>query len=172
LLARYLEACAGLAVDRIDNTPLIAVDLELTGRDTHRDHIVSMGWAEVDGGRIRIGSSRHLLVVPPPGTERGVGHSAVIHELRDSDVAGARSRPCRPVHRRAGRWSGCSSAELMHPSGIRPACAVGAAPPFIALDTCASSNVCAGAAAPVFRGTSSWTNSVPAACRDMRRTTR
>jgi hypothetical protein len=32
-LARYLETCSGLAVDRIDNTPLIAVDLELTGRE-------------------------------------------------------------------------------------------------------------------------------------------
>jgi DNA polymerase-3 subunit epsilon len=99
-LARYHEACAGLAVDRIDNTPLIAVDLELTGRDRHRHRIVALGWTQVDGGRIRIGSNRHLLIRPPSGPDGGaggaadggvaggVGDSAVIHELRDSDIAG------------------------------------------------------------------------------------
>jgi DNA polymerase-3 subunit epsilon len=91
-LARYLEASAGLAADRIDNTPLIAVDLELTGRDRHRHRIVALGWTQVDGGRIRIGSSRHLLIRPPSGPGEkggdGVGDSAVIHELRDSDLAG------------------------------------------------------------------------------------
>jgi DNA polymerase-3 subunit epsilon len=91
-LARYLEACAGQAADRIDNTPLIAVDLELTGRDRHRHRIVALGWTQVDGGRIRIGSNRHLLIRPPPAVDSvvdgGVGDSALIHELRDSDIAG------------------------------------------------------------------------------------
>jgi DNA polymerase-3 subunit epsilon len=86
-LARYLAACAALVVDRIDNTPLIAVDLELTGRDAGQDRIVALGWTQVDGGRIRIGSNRHLLIRPPPGAAGSVGQSAVIHELRDSDVA-------------------------------------------------------------------------------------
>jgi DNA polymerase-3 subunit epsilon len=91
LLVRYLEACAGLVIDRVDNTPLISVDLELTGRNKNEDRIVAVGWTEVDGGRIRIGSNRHLLIRPPPGADSGagggVGDSAVIHELRDSDIA-------------------------------------------------------------------------------------
>lgn len=139
LLARYLEACAGLATGRIDNTPLIAVDLELTGRDTDRDRIVAMGWTEIDGGRIRIGSSRHLLIRPPPGAERGVGRSAVIHELRDSDIAlGVPIETALQALFTAaqGRVWVFHHAEL-DASFLQHACLgwAGVAPRFIALDT-------------------------------------
>jgi DNA polymerase-3 subunit epsilon len=139
LLTRYLEACAGLAIDRIDNTPLIGVDLELTGRDKDKDRIVAMGWAEVDGGRIRIGSSRHLLISPPPGAERGVGRSAVIHELRDSDVAGGVpiEKALQALFTAAqGRVWVFHHAEL-DASFLQQACLrwAGVAPPIIALDT-------------------------------------
>ena len=83
----YLEGCADLTIDRIDNTPLLAVDLELTGLDKNDDHIIAMGWAQVDRGRIQVGSSQYLLI----SAERSVGRSAAIHELMDSEVARGQS---------------------------------------------------------------------------------
>lgn len=142
-LARYHEACAGLAADRIDNTPLIAVDLELTGRERHRHRIVAVGWTQLDGGRIRIGSNRHLLIRPPSGPDGaaggGVGDSAVIHELRDSDVAGGvliETALAALFTAARGRVWVFHHADL-DVAFLRQACLLwaGIAPRFIALDT-------------------------------------
>lgn len=83
VLKAYLEACSRLSIDHIANTPLIAVDLELTGLQKDRDHIIAIGWTQVDGGRIQMSSNRHLLI----NAERSVGSSAAIHELLDSEIA-------------------------------------------------------------------------------------
>jgi DNA polymerase-3 subunit epsilon len=85
VLQSYLESCAALDIGRIDETPLIAADLELTGMDSAADRIIAMGWTLIDGGRIRIGSNRHMLIHPE---DRTVGTSAAYHELLDSEVAG------------------------------------------------------------------------------------
>lgn len=82
VLSRYLAECAAIHARTIADTPLIAADLELTGLDKSRDHIVALGWTLIDQGRIHMGSSRHLLVA----SGKSVGSSAVIHELMDSDL--------------------------------------------------------------------------------------
>lgn len=82
-LSDYLENCALTRIGNIETTPLIAVDLELTGLDSGIDQIVAIGWTQIDGGRIRMGSNRHLLIK----SELTVGSSAAIHELLDSEVA-------------------------------------------------------------------------------------
>jgi DNA polymerase-3 subunit epsilon len=83
VLRDYLEACGKLDIGDIADTPLIAVDLELTGLDKNSDHIIAMGWTQIDRGRIQVGSNRHLLI----SSERSVGASAAIHELMDNEVA-------------------------------------------------------------------------------------
>jgi DNA polymerase-3 subunit epsilon len=87
VLRAYLESCSKLHVDHIENTPLIAVDLELTGLDKNNDRIIAMGWTLIDRGRIQVGSNRHLLI----STDQLVGDSAVIHELTDTEVAQGQS---------------------------------------------------------------------------------
>jgi DNA polymerase-3 subunit epsilon len=84
ILSAYLKDCANLDIGTSVDTPMIAADLELTGLDKTRDEIIAIGWTLIDGGRIRIGSNRHLLI----NTDRTVGSSAAIHELLDSEVAG------------------------------------------------------------------------------------
>lgn len=84
VLTRYLENCASLDIDRIDNTPMISVDLELTGLEKGHDRIIAIGWTLIDDGKISLGSNRHLLIT----SEKSVGSSAAIHELLDSEVAG------------------------------------------------------------------------------------
>jgi DNA polymerase-3 subunit epsilon len=124
-----------LAIDRIDNTPLLAVDLELTGLDKNNDHIIAMGWTQVDRGRIQVGSSQYLLI----SAERSVGPSAAIHELMDSEVAQGQSIS-------AGLEALFQAARgrlwVLHHAGLdvsflKKACAQWARvlPPFIVLDT-------------------------------------
>ena len=82
-LVDYLADCATLSVDRLANTPLISVDLEMTGLDARKNQIIAIGWTHVDCGRVRFASNRQILI----NAEQSVGHSAVIHELMDNDVA-------------------------------------------------------------------------------------
>lgn len=83
VLAGYMDACGRLNIGHVDDTPLIAVDLELTGLDPRMNRIIAMGWTQVDQGRIRMGTNQHLLI----NADQTVGPSAAIHELMDSDVA-------------------------------------------------------------------------------------
>lgn len=82
VLADYLESCSSLSIGQLADTPLIAVDLELTGLDKSRNRIVAMGWTLIDAGRIQLGSNRRLLI----NAGQTVGSSATVHELLDSDV--------------------------------------------------------------------------------------
>jgi DNA polymerase-3 subunit epsilon len=82
-LEQYLNACGQQNWDHIENTPLISVDLELTGLNSECDEIIAIGWTLIDRGRIQFGSNRHMLIRPG----QTVGDSAVIHELTDREVA-------------------------------------------------------------------------------------
>lgn len=87
VLSNYLQACSSLDIGNMENTPLISVDLELTGLDKGHNEIISMGWTLIDRGRIQLGSNRYMLI----NAEQSVGSSAAIHELLDSEVAQGRS---------------------------------------------------------------------------------
>jgi DNA polymerase-3 subunit epsilon len=63
----------------------LAIDLETTGLQPKRDHILSVGYLVVRGDRIDLGSARHRLV----HTERAIPEeSAVIHQITDDQAAG------------------------------------------------------------------------------------
>ena len=83
-VSAYITDSAEFSVDKLANTPLISVDLEMTGLDATQNQIIAIGWTQLDHGRIRMASNRHLLI----NAEQSVGHSAAIHELMDQDVAG------------------------------------------------------------------------------------
>lgn len=82
-LSDYLEQGAHLDPGNVAETPMIAVDLELTGLDVSSNQIISVGWTQIDKGRIRIGSNRHILV----NADQSVGPSAAIHELMDNEIS-------------------------------------------------------------------------------------
>jgi DNA polymerase-3 subunit epsilon len=67
--------------------PVLALDFETTGLDPARDQILSAGWVPIDRGRLRMGEAREVRV--RPRGEAGVGQSATIHGLFDSDLAQA-----------------------------------------------------------------------------------
>jgi DNA polymerase-3 subunit epsilon len=135
ILASYIKECARLPVDKLANTPLISVDLELTGLDARNNEIVAIGWTQIDQGRIRFGSNRHIIV----NAEQSVGRSAVIHEMMDSEIAlGAPLETGLEALFEAGR----GRVWLFHHAGLdvaflQKACLswAGVAPPFAMLDT-------------------------------------
>jgi DNA polymerase-3 subunit epsilon len=134
-LEAYIEDCAELDTDKLGNTPIISVDLELTGLDAMQNQIIAIGWTQVDLGRIRFGSNRHIMV----NADQSVGHSAAIHELMDSDVAlGIPLESGLEALFKAAR----GRVWLFHHAGLdvaflQQACLAwaGVAPPFAMLDT-------------------------------------
>jgi len=133
--ASYASGCPVLKVDKLENTPLIAVDLEMTGLDATQHGIIAIGWTQLDHGRIRLKSNRHILI----NSEQSVGHSAAIHELMDNELAGG-------VSMEAGLEALFEAARgrvwLFHHAGLdvsflQQACIpwVGVAMPFVVLDT-------------------------------------
>ncbi len=134
-LVDYIAASAALAPDNLVNTPLISVDLEMTGLDASQDQIIAIGWTQVDGGRVRFASNRHLLI----NASQSVGQSAAIHELMDNDIAAG-------VTLEAGLGALFEAARgrvwLFHHASLdvaflKQACVswAGIAMPFMALDT-------------------------------------
>lgn len=84
---------------------LLAVDFETSGLDTRNDHILSMGWVRISQARIRMDSARHVLVRTDIDNLDGVGQSAVVHGLTDTDVA-AGIAPCEAVRQLLGELEG------------------------------------------------------------------
>jgi DNA polymerase III subunit epsilon len=75
-----------------DGTPLsgvalLALDVETTGLDPASDHLLSLGWVPVVGGRVVLAGARDLRVRPPEGVD--VGASATVHRLTDDVVSDA-----------------------------------------------------------------------------------
>ena len=65
----------------------LVVDLETTGLNPRRDHVLSVGWVPVRAGEVVLAGAREVLVRPPAGAP--VGGSATVHGLTDDEVLGA-----------------------------------------------------------------------------------
>jgi DNA polymerase-3 subunit epsilon len=65
----------------------LAVDLETTGLDPRRDHVLAMGWVPVIDGEVVLRDAREVLVRPPAGVS--VGESANFHGLTDDGLEDA-----------------------------------------------------------------------------------
>jgi len=68
---------------------MVALDFETTGLDMGRDHIIAAGWVLLRGDRIVMASAREVRVQNEASD--GVGQSAVIHGIMDSDLDDADS---------------------------------------------------------------------------------
>jgi DNA polymerase-3 subunit epsilon len=65
----------------------LVVDVETTGLDPRRDHVLEVGWVPVTGGEVVLDGIRGTVVRPPAGVD--VGDSAVLHGLTDDEIAAA-----------------------------------------------------------------------------------
>ncbi len=71
----------------VSDVDFLAVDLETTGLNPRRDHVLAVGWVPVTAGRVVLGGARETVVRPPPGVD--VGDSATVHGLTDDALASA-----------------------------------------------------------------------------------
>jgi len=72
---------------RVAELEIVALDFETTGLDAQRDHVIAAGWVLIRGDRIVMASAREFHV--RSGNAEGVGQSAVIHGILDSDLEDA-----------------------------------------------------------------------------------
>lgn len=87
-LRRYLEMPSPAPDTALDDLPLLAVDVETTGLDPRRDHVVSVGFVPIDGHSVVLGGAGTMLLRPGGRTdERGVGQSATVHGITDDTAA-------------------------------------------------------------------------------------
>ncbi len=82
----YLAVPSPTAETPLADLRLLAVDIETTGLDPRRDRVLSIGWLDVDGGRIELGTAGQV-VVRDAGGATGVGQSATVHGLTDDRLA-------------------------------------------------------------------------------------
>jgi DNA polymerase-3 subunit epsilon len=71
----------------VTEVDFLAVDIETTGLDPRRDHVLAVGWVPVSGRQVVLAGAHEVTVRPPAGTS--VGDSATIHGLTDDALATA-----------------------------------------------------------------------------------
>lgn len=84
-LKEFYDVPAPHPKTRLDELPLLAVDVETTGLDPGEHQIVSIGWVPVTGGIIELGGAGYTVIRGSEGFS--VGSSAVIHQLTDDEIA-------------------------------------------------------------------------------------
>ena len=84
LQARLLNQPLPSPGTRLKDLEIIALDFETTGLDASNDHIIAAGWVLLRGDRIIMASAREVRV--RNAAPDGVGQSAVIHGIMDSDL--------------------------------------------------------------------------------------
>lgn len=84
LLRRRRRPVLAIPFSRVD---FLVVDIETTGLDPHRDHVLEIGWVPVTGGEVVLDGVHGTVVRPPDGVL--VGESAVVHGLTDDALAAA-----------------------------------------------------------------------------------
>jgi DNA polymerase-3 subunit epsilon len=71
----------------VSEVEFLAVDLETTGLDPRRDHVLAVGWLPVTARQVVLAGAQQVLVRPPSGIH--VGGSATVHRITDDAVAAA-----------------------------------------------------------------------------------
>lgn len=85
--AKMLECALPADSAAIATLQMIALDLETTGLDVKRNRILAAGWVLLRGDRIVISSAKEVQARDE--SAEGVGQSAVIHGILDSDLVEA-----------------------------------------------------------------------------------
>ncbi|MEY8565107.1 exonuclease domain-containing protein [Corynebacteriaceae bacterium 7-707] len=71
---------------RLEDLPILAVDVEATGLDLATDRLLSIGWVPMDGPRIVLAGAREVVISGAQDDGDGVGQSATVHGLTDDMV--------------------------------------------------------------------------------------
>lgn len=67
------------------NCAFFVVDTETSGLTTAQGELLSIGWVNIENGKIPLKTAQHFLIE----NQLGVGQSAVIHQIRDCELQNA-----------------------------------------------------------------------------------
>ena len=82
VVTNFSKAPFPAAATPVQQAGFLAIDLELTGLNPRKDHIVSIGWVPMEQGRIILNQAEHIYL----SIEREVGQSAVFHQIGDEQL--------------------------------------------------------------------------------------
>ncbi|MDX1392324.1 MAG: exonuclease domain-containing protein [Rheinheimera sp.] len=82
VVQRFSNTPFPAAGNAVAQSPFLALDLELTGLNPRKDHIVSIGWVPICEQEIVLSKARHYLISSPIS----VGQSAIYHGLHDHQL--------------------------------------------------------------------------------------
>ena len=82
IVTRFSRTAFPASSTPVQQTDFLALDLELTGLNPRKDHIVSIGWVPIKAQEIVLAEARHYLICSPVS----VGQSAVYHGLHDHQL--------------------------------------------------------------------------------------
>ena len=82
---RFISQPFPAAPTLVEHSPFFVLDLELTGLNPRKDHIVSIGWVPIHQQEIVLAQARHYLINSPVS----VGQSAIYHGLHDRELKSA-----------------------------------------------------------------------------------
>ncbi len=85
LLRCWDQLPQGAAMDWREQEFLVA-DIETSSLEVNDGEMLSIGWVVIKAGAVQLSTVQHLLVVN--SSEKGVGDSATIHQLRDCELEG------------------------------------------------------------------------------------
>ncbi|HIE55666.1 MAG TPA: hypothetical protein EYP90_10875 [Chromatiaceae bacterium] len=83
-LRNYLEAPFPDKRQPITETPLLAMDFETTGLDPQQDHLLSVGYVQIQRGRVALRTARHRIIRSKRAMQ---GQNVAIHRITDDLVA-------------------------------------------------------------------------------------
>lgn len=84
-MRNFLRASLPVAGSRFADVEFLVIDLETTSLRALDGEIASMGWVLVKGAAVQLSSAEHYYAK----IQSGVGQSAVIHQIRDSELDNA-----------------------------------------------------------------------------------
>ena len=123
IMRRYLATRPPPPDSDFQEAEYLVADLEMTGLDPRRDHILSIGFVPIIQRRIRLEDACHMLVA----SRLGVGQSATIHGIHDNELSNA-----LPLARALERFieALCGRVLILHCAAvdlafIQPACKQG-----------------------------------------------
>ena len=79
---RFAKTPLPAATTSVKHASFLVLDLELTGLNPKKDHIISIGWVPIRQQEIILSEAKHYLIASPVS----VGQSAVYHGLHDHQL--------------------------------------------------------------------------------------
>ena len=89
VLSEYHHACLSAIENLITQTPLMAIDLAMTGLDPQQDQIISIGIVPIEAGNIPLSiplaKAQQIMI----NIDGSVGQSAAVHGIVDNHLSSA-----------------------------------------------------------------------------------